>query len=352
MRPTAWIAFLVAAPFLPLSGQGVIRLPEPPPMSLPDWLAPFPQADEAIERVSSVEVTSSYTAPAAPAAVIAHYERQMHAAGIAFETKPAGGDASIELSTENTFGVIRIREQNGASAVELSYKRGSPPPRIIQRDLSGTWFFDHADGRFQGTIVLKQSGSQLTGTWHTSQGKSEPDSQVSGRVDGNTISLRRYVGDNQDFVLTLSADGNQLDGFGDGWFLNHTGLDMWRREVPAAPVRAPDQRKKTSHLSFPPPRGTWRWTMQSVAVHRGPEVKYVSYYYEAATDRTVERPLTLPDGADIVGVFPDDCAFQARDEVGHTVMFRGEEDAKAKGLSPGTWSIFPLRCGGVDVFLK
>lgn len=231
MRPAAWIAFLVVAPFVPLPGQGVVVLPEPPPLSLPDWLAPVAQADDATERASSVEVTCSYTAAVAPAAVVAHYERQMRAAGITFETKPEGSGTLIEMSTENTFADIRIREQSGAATVELTYRHGSRPPRAARRDLSGTWVFAHDNGRFQGIVVLKQSGSQVTGTWHTSFGKSEPDTQVAGWVDGNAITLRRYVGDNQDFVLTLSPDGTQLDGFGNGWFLNHTSLDMWRREA-------------------------------------------------------------------------------------------------------------------------
>jgi hypothetical protein len=77
--------------------------------------------------------------------------------------------------------------------------------------------------------VLRQSGSTFAGTWHTSRGKSEPDDQVTGRVDGNTVTLWRFIGNNkQSFVLTLSADGNRLDGFGDGFFLNHTNLNMVR----------------------------------------------------------------------------------------------------------------------------
>ena len=94
--------------------------------------------------------------------------------------------------------------------------------------LSGTWAFTHAEGRIQGTIVLRQTGSTITGTWHTSTGKSEPDSTLTGRLDGKTVTLTRLVGNNQTFVLTLSADGNRLDGFGEGFFLNHTNLDMQR----------------------------------------------------------------------------------------------------------------------------
>jgi ribosomal protein L27 len=94
--------------------------------------------------------------------------------------------------------------------------------------LSGTWAFNHAEGRIQGTIVLRQTGSTITGTWHTGTGKSEPDSTLTGRVDGKTVTFTRLVGNNQTFVLTLSDDDNRLDGFGEGWFLNHTNLDMQR----------------------------------------------------------------------------------------------------------------------------
>src|SRR5580658_698923 len=102
-------------------------------------------------------------------------------------------------------------------------------------DLSGTWGFTCADDRFQGWIVLRQSGPTFSGTWHTSRGKVEPDDDVTGRVDGNTVTLWRFIGDNrQSFVLTLSADGNRLDGFGDGFFLNHTNLNLQRSGASAA----------------------------------------------------------------------------------------------------------------------
>jgi hypothetical protein len=123
----------------------------------------------------------------------------------------------------------------------------------------------------------------------------------------------------------------------------------------AAPAReAPvtNAGRKGDHLSFPPPRGTWSWAIQSVATRAGSGIKYNSYYYEASTDRSVEQPLALPAGAAIVGVFPDDCEFAVRDKSGHSFAFRNEDEAKAKGLGPGTWSVYPLKCGGVDVFLK
>lgn len=235
-------------------------------------------------------------------------------------------------------------------------------------DVSGVWVFTHWNDRFQGTIVLRRSGSTISGTWHTSKGKSEPDTTVSGRIDGNTVTLTRFIGNNQqNYVLTLSPDGKRLDGFGNGWFLNHTNLNMQRKAAaePSASISthrsaattrsaAPmaPMAKKREHLSFPPPRGTWSWVIQSVATSRGSEIKYTSFYYEASTARSVEQPLTLPDGAAIVGVFPDDCEFMVRDQVGNSFTFRNEDEAKTKGLGPGTWSVYPRKCGGVAVFLR
>jgi hypothetical protein len=96
----------------------------------------------------------------------------------------------------------------------------------------------------------------------------------------------------------------------------------------------------------------WTWVIQSVAVEEQSKTKYSSFYYEAATDRSVEKPLTLPAGAAIVGVFPDDCMFSVSNELGKSITFRNEAEAKAKGLEPGSWSVSPLKCSGVAVFLK
>jgi hypothetical protein len=126
-------------------------------------------------------------------------------------------------------------------------------------DLSGTWGFTCMDDRFQGWVVIHQSGPTFRGTWHTSKGKSDPDDQVTGRIEGNTVTLWRFIGDNrQNFALTLSADGNRLDGFGDGFFLNHTNLNMQRSQASspttsAAPVRK--EQRGSADLS-----GLWAFT--------------------------------------------------------------------------------------------
>ena len=96
-------------------------------------------------------------------------------------------------------------------------------------DVSGTWTFINVGDRFLGTIVLQQSGSAVTGVWHTEAGKSEPDSPLSGRIDGNILYFTRSLGNlEQKYVLTISTDGNRIDGFGDGWGISHANLNMTR----------------------------------------------------------------------------------------------------------------------------
>ena len=241
---------------------------------------------------------------------------------------------------------------------------------LFQRgpDLSGTWVFTETNGRFEGTIFLRQSGQELSGTWHTSRGKSEPDTSVVGRIDGAKVMLTRSIGNNQqNYVLTLSADGNHLEGFGDGWEIKHAGLNMRRAMYgaasmqpslpasgPASSARAPTAGKKQKWMGIglPPQRGTYRWMIQSVVSGIGRERRYTSFYYEPATGRSVEQPLSLPRGGEIIGVFPDDCAFSVQDQAGHSFTFQNEDQAKAKGFGPGTWSVYPLKCSGIGVYVK
>jgi len=125
------------------------------------------------------------------------------------------------------------KDARGATAkkVYTTDDINAPTPALGHgsKDLSGSWSFTHFDDRFQGWIDLRQSGSALQGTWHTSSGKSEPDTSVTGSVDGTAVTLKRSLGSNeQSYTLTLSADGNRLDGFGEGYFLHHTNLNMTR----------------------------------------------------------------------------------------------------------------------------
>jgi hypothetical protein len=141
------------------------------------------------------------------------------------------------------------KETRGTTAkkVYTTDNMSDPTPATAQepKDLSGTWSFTHFDDRFQGWIALRQSASALQGTWHTGSGKSEPDTLVTGSVDGTAVTLRRSLGPNQQsYALTLSADGNRLDGFGEGYFLHHTNLNM-TRSGDAKPTTAPPRTTST-----------------------------------------------------------------------------------------------------------
>src|SRR5258708_38275535 len=96
-----------------------------------------------------------------------------------------------------------------------------PAPALAQgpQDLSGIWSFTHFDDRFQGWVTLQQSGSTLQGTWHTSSGKSEPDTPVTGSVDGAAVTPSRSLRPNQqNYPFTLPAEGQPRDGFCGGCF--------------------------------------------------------------------------------------------------------------------------------------
>ena len=141
------------------------------------------------------------------------------------------------------------KETRGTTAKKIytTDNMTDPTPASAQgpKDLSGTWSFTHFDDRFQGWIVLRQSALALQGTWHTSSGKSESDTSVTGSVDGTAVTLRRVLGSNQQsYALTLSPDGNRLDGFGEGYFLHHTNLNMTRSEDPK-PATAPSSTTST-----------------------------------------------------------------------------------------------------------
>jgi hypothetical protein len=364
---------------------GVLRLPGPPPLALPAWLAPFPEARGTTGNSTPSEATSSYKALIPPPAIVAHYEGQLRAAGIRFETRPEGSGAVIEATAERHSGTVRIHGEDGVTRVEVSYgPRREPPapaepaftplrlewpawlqvPRgrlVSQRtnpaghigrgiedtcpgdilnepshgciervyestgqlaelyhyfddaltqhgfatrgpgaepdayadlgqfiapplaslnereypaphdenyyqqlniflrqvqtpttkveiaflarnppgvegaatwSVSGFWAFTHELGRFTGVITLRQVGDVVTGTWHTETGKSEPDTPVAGQVDGRHLFLTRSMGNlRQEYVLTVSADGDQIDGYGDGWGLMHGNLNLRRRGV-------------------------------------------------------------------------------------------------------------------------
>jgi hypothetical protein len=114
---------------------------------------------------------------------------------------------------------------------------------------------------------------------------------------------------------------------------------------------APTSPAKREPIS-PWARAPYTWIMQSVIIRGSNPTRYTACYYEAPTDATVEKPLPLPAGAAIVDVFPDNCMFSLQDQAGHSFTFKNAEEARGKRLAPGTWSLYPMKCSGIDVFLR
>ena len=118
----------------------------------------------------------------------------------------------------------------------------SKATRPIKVDLTGTWyFFSTWRDWHNGYITLKQTGTKFTGLWHTIKGKKEEDLPLFGEIVGTTVYLTRYniwgKYENQNrFTLSLLNGGNQLFGYGEGFFLNHADLNMARVDQPQKPA--------------------------------------------------------------------------------------------------------------------
>ena len=238
---------------LPAWGQQVIV-----PLARPPWLAPFPQARDQSVNSNSMQATAAYTAPAGAADVIAHYEREMKAAGIDFRTQNDGLGVSIVAAAGNLSAVVSVREEQGVSMVRVSYAATPdlPAPAPTQAAMQ-----------------------------------------------------------------------------------------------PAPPALRPQTVPKRAPVS-PYAHEPYTWVMQSNIIARSNPPRYTAFYYEAPTDASIERPLALPSGGTIVDAFPQDCGFTFRDEAGRSYSYKDAKEAKSKALPPGTWSVFPVKCGGIDVFLR
>ena len=83
----------------------------------------------------------------------------------------------------------------------------SPSASIAPADVSGTWTGGTATGAATYVLVLKQTGSAVTGNL---TGAGTADGPIEGTVDGNTIRLRERSGYGS--TPTLSVKGDQISG--------------------------------------------------------------------------------------------------------------------------------------------
>lgn len=199
----------------------------------PAWLVPFPQARDQVDLGQG---TSTYTALGPASDVISHYETNLRNAGINFNAQSDGIGVSIVAAAGNQSAVIRLREQDGVTKVNVSYAvtTAAPPP------------------------VAPLPGAP-----------------------GETISPNRHA--------------------------------------------------------------PYNWIMQSSAAHGSAS--------PAKPNSVAAAPLTLAAQASIVDVFPEDCGFSLRDQEEHSVAFKNASAAVGKTVAPGTWSLTPIRCAGVSIYL-
>jgi hypothetical protein len=294
--------------------------------------------------------------------------------GYTARSQGTGPSANLELrkSISPPFAELKLREYpfpqdpNSFRQLEILMRQPDSPGTRLEmsflvreaatvavKPLSGTWAFTHFVGeRSVGTITLRQVGSGLAGVWHTQSGKPERDTSVSGQVEGNTVHLIRSMGDlKKEYSLTVSADGDHIEGYGEGRSGERVTLNMERTLTPQSSPAA-DVGKAAWYEAMPRNRGDWKWAIQSVATRMGSEVKYQNFYYEQSTERTVVDRLALPDGGTIVHAFPVDCAFYVQDERGNYQKFANAQEASGKKIGPGNWTVYPIQVSGVVVYFR
>jgi hypothetical protein len=334
---------------------------------------------------------------------VAHYERRLREAGIVFQTKPDAAGVSVEAFPPKAVCKIRIVPQDGGANVEVKYALKSEPapaaetpdrvlgPLLLEwpdwletprgrlvskrtnpRGRIGQWSEESCPGDVlgkpsQGCLkrvyetsaklnevyqyfadLLEQHGY----TTHIPNGQVYADMQLGKWIADvfGSLTMREYPDprvENQYRQLNIFLRQPSATTKVEITFLVKNGDEA---PPPATPAHA--AASGLGHLSFPPPRGTWRWAMQSVAVNAGHGIRYTAFYYEAASGRSVDEPLTLPEGGVITGVFPDDCSFSIREGSGSALAFRNQDEAANRRLPPGTWSLYPKSCGGVALFVR
>ncbi len=84
-------------------------------------------------------------------------------------------------------------------------------------NITGTWKFVCCSGKYWGEAELAQEGNKIQGQWYDLANKS--GGAISGSINGDRVLFSRANGA-QDYNVTLSADGNTMQGFFVG---NHDG---------------------------------------------------------------------------------------------------------------------------------
>jgi hypothetical protein len=99
-------------------------------------------------------------------------------------------------------------------------------------------------------------------------------------------------------------------------------------------------------------RTPYVWILESAALPGTSPARYTMGYYEAPTEAAAQRPLPLPAGATIIDIFPKDCSFSMHDQTARSLTFRSAKEALGQVIDPGAWSVHPITCRGIQVYLR
>lgn len=97
-----------------------------------------------------------------------------------------------------------VKLQGTVSTAPTERERGSA------FNITGTWKFVCCSGKYWGEAELTQEGNKIQGQWYDMANKS--GGVIAGSINGSRVLFSRANGA-QDYNVTLSADGNTMEGF-------------------------------------------------------------------------------------------------------------------------------------------
>ena len=98
------------------------------PLVMPPWLTPYPGANAATQVSSPALVETSYSTPAKPEVVIAHYRQLFEAAGVRFNSNFDGSGTSIRGAATECDLLIKVREEGEGTSARVSCATKSAAP--------------------------------------------------------------------------------------------------------------------------------------------------------------------------------------------------------------------------------
>ena len=124
-------------------------------------------------------------------------------------------DTELQAQLDRIAREIELRETRLAS-LGCSGTAPSSAAAVPATGVTGTWQWVCCNNSYSGTLVLKQDGSTLSGTFD--------GGEIGGQVSGATVTFKRTGSwGQQDYTLTLSADGRTLSGSFEGY--SNTAVD-------------------------------------------------------------------------------------------------------------------------------